>query len=218
MGMTSVSAGVAPPQLSVVTIPVVLPSGAPFDVATPEEADYVDHQVAKYMEAFTFVNPGDLSDLDQIVRGELLCWRWDLWMSRNRDYDDCPIDIRHYADAVKKYSTEIRQLKSQLGMDRQTRERTTGDGSIPEFIERILLAARLQNIHRCNQLDKALELAMQLRTIATIHRNSDDEERRLTRCTSDDIVEWILEVFDPEMQAVDDYFQTNVQSTWVGTL
>lgn len=200
------------------TIPVTLPSGVTFEVLTEGEADYIEHQSAAYEAAFSFSNPSDVADLDAIVTKEMLCWRWDTWMSRERDWDQQPIDVRHYVDASKKTSGEIRQLKKQIGIDKDTRDRTSGDGSLPEYISRLLTAAKLMGIHRSDQLDKGLELCMQLRALATVHSNSDDEERRLTRCTAADIVEWINEVFSPEMQAVDDYFQTHVQSTWVGTL
>lgn len=199
-------------------IEVFLPSGARFEVMTQEEADFVDAASAAYQSNYTFVNPSDISDLDAVVRGEVLCWRWDTWLSREMDWAGEPIDIRHYVDAAKKVSTEVRMLKDQIGIDRKTRERTTGDGSMPEFITRVLTAAKYMGIHRCEQVDLVIELAMQLRSLATVYKNSDDEERRLTRCSAEDIMEWIIEVFDPEMQQHDEWFQHNVQRLWVGEL
>lgn len=199
-------------------IQVRLPSGGSYAVQTDDEADFVNDLVASYMETFIFPNPTDVADLDAIVRKELLVWRWETWLSLEKNWDGLPIDIRHYSQAVKQLSVEVRQLKDQLQIDKKTRDRTTGDGSVPEFINRITVAAKELGIHRSEQLDRGLELCMQLRALATVWKNSDDAERRMTRCTSDDIVQWINEVFDPEMQAVATHFETHPKRTWVGEL
>lgn len=200
------------------TVTVYLPSGARFEVMNQDEADYIELATLNYRDTFTFENPSDVADLDAVVSNEMLCWRWSTWISREKDWDGNDIDIRHYVDAMKKMSTEVRQLKEQIGIDKKTRDRTTGDGSVPEFIARILTAARYMGIHRLEQVDLVLELAMQLRTLTTIYRNGDEEERRMAKCTAEDLIDWILNVFEPEMMLHDERFQRDVQSIWVGTL
>lgn len=201
-----------------VGVEVILPSGSRFEVLTDDEAEWVAHQSMTYLETFVFANPSDLADLDAIIRKELLCWRWETWLAREVNWDGVPIDVRHYGPLAKNISVEIRQLKEQLQIDKRTRDRTTGDGSVPEFIGRILTAAKLLGIHRSDQLDTGLELCMELRALTTVYRNSDPEERKMTRTSAEDIVEWILETFEPRMQAVDDHFQTEVQCLWVRKL
>lgn len=200
------------------TVTVYLPSGARFEVMNQDEADYIELATLNYRDTFTFENPSDVADLDAVVSNEMLCWRWSTWISREKDWDGNDIDIRHYVDAMKKMSTEVRQLKEQIGIDKKTRDRTTGDGSVPEFIARILTAARYMGIHRLEQVDLVLELAMQLRTLTTIYRNGDEEERRMAKCTAEDLIDWIINVFEPEMMLHDERFQRDVQSIWVGTL
>lgn len=197
---------------------VDLPSGKTFTWPTEDQAAHCDELTHDYLDKFTFSNPADLSMLDSVVSGQTLLWTWDRWMAFGTDEEDQPIDLRHVSGVAMKRSLEVRQLMTALGMDNASRKRHSGDGSLPQFIERITTAAVQQDIHRVKQLDKALELANQLRTIITLHRNSDEEERRLTKSTAADIIEWIAEVFEPEMQAIDDYFQVNVHSTWAGQL
>lgn len=196
-------------------IPVVLPSGADYEVATVEDAEYIEALIAKYMAEFVFENPSDLADLDLIVQMESLCWRWNRELALGYDRRGEPVSPRQLQDFVKSNSTEIRRLKDQLGMDRKQRMRTAGDGSVAEFLERLRTAGAQMNILRCAQLDKALELCMQLRTLTTVYFNGDDELRRIYHCTAPDILEWIANVYDPEMQAVDDYFMTHEQSIWI---
>lgn len=197
---------------------VELPSGAPFEFPTAEQAAHCDDLGQQYLEKFTFANVADLAVLDQVVVGQTLLWTWDRWMAFGETDENVTIDLRHVAQVAAKRSLEVRQLMTMLGIDHASRRRHSGDGSLPQFIERITTAATQQDIHRVKQLDKALELSHQLRTIVTLYRNCDEEERRLTKSTERDIIEWISEVYEPEMQAIDDYFQVNVHSTWAGQL
>lgn len=201
---------------------VVLPSGATFNLATADQADHLEELAQGYLDEFAFQSIADLKMLDQVVIGQTLLWMWDQWIFDGVDDRGDTFDLRHVIDVAKKRSLEVRQLMDTLGIDQKSRKRHSGDGSLPDFIERIMTAAVLQDVHRDQQRDKAIELAMHLRTLVTTNGNSDAEEQRLTRTTPQDIVEWIREIFDPEMQALDDHFQVNVHSHpetgWAGKL
>lgn len=197
---------------------VTLPSGSDYEVATIEDAEHIERLIDSYQSEFVFTNPSDLADLDLIVTMEALCWRWNRELALGYDRSGQPINARSLQDFVKSNSTEIRRLKDQLGMDRKQRERASGDGSVAEFVDRLRTAGAQLNILRCTQLDKALELTMQLRTLTTVYFNGDEETRAIYHCTAEDILDWIANVFDPEMQAVDDYFMTNEQSIWIRKL
>lgn len=196
-------------------IRILLPSGADYEVPTLEDAEYIERLIAEYQAEFVFENPSDLADLDLIVQMESLCWRWNRELSLGYDRSNQPVNARQLQDFVKSNSTEIRRLKDQLGMDRKQRMRTSGDGSVAEFIERLTTAGAQMNILRCAQLSEGIELSMQLRTLTTVYFNGDEETRRIFHCTAEDILEWVANVFDPRMQAVDDYFMHNDQSIWI---
>lgn len=198
-------------------VTVELPSGAPFQVLGPDEADWIDRVSAAYQEEFKFSNISDVQDLDRIIAMELQVYRWGLWISLGERYDGSPIiNSTDLQKQIKEFSGEIRQNKKTLGMDAVSRDKARGEGSVPHYLENLREKAKLFGIHREHQLDRALELANQLITIVTVYRNAiNDEERRLIHHTRDDIINWITEVFVPEYQAIDEYFRTHIQRYWV---
>ena len=196
-------------------IDVMLPSGQTTSVSRDTEAEYLESKAAEYQEQFAFTNPVDLGVLDMIVSMEMLVWRWQRWLNLGHSDDGEPIAVKQITEAMKQTSAELRLLRSSLGMDKVTRDRTTGDGSLPEFVARLKEGAKAMNVFRCEQVDITLEHGMQLITLANIWRNGDPEEQEMFGCTSDEIMQWILTVYAPAMKTASDYFATNVQSIWI---
>lgn len=199
-------------------LPVTLPSGAEFKVLTTEEVDYVHQRVQRYLEDNHFVNVADFADVDRVLEMELLIHRWNLWLSRGRDYFDEPVDEGKLLRAVETWSREVRQLKNQLGIDKATRDKEKGTDSWPVYWQNLLARGREFGIMREQQSSKAIELAMQLIALVTLHDNCDEVERAELHCTVDDLVEWVRDVFIPEMTAIDAYFRENVQRYWVAEM
>jgi hypothetical protein len=112
-------------------------------------------------------------------------------------------------------STELRQLKKQLGLDKATRDKEKGDDSIPNYLQNLLIRAREFGVMREKQLDKALELFQQLRALVTLYQNCDEVERRELNVTVDDLMEWMTTIAFPEFEAVDAYFREHQQRLWI---
>lgn len=195
-------------------VQVRLPSGAVFPVHK-EEVDYFQERVALYLDQNHFGNISDLSDVDRMMVGELLCFRWATWISRNRDYWGDAVDLNELQKQMKEWNTELRQLKKMLGIDKVARDKVKGDDSVAAYLQNLLIRAREFGVMRERQLDVALELMQQLFSLLTLHDNTDEIEKREMHVTTEDLLEWLREVARPEYQAVDAYFREHQQSLWI---
>lgn len=204
--------------MTIVTRPAQLPSGAPIEVLTEDEVDLLHDLGTRYTAQFAFKSVSDTSELDRLVGLELQAYRIGVWLARRRDYEDHTIDEATLQDKLKGLSVEIRQLKKLLGIDRITREKSRGEGSLPAYVTNLLARAKEFDIHRDHQRDLLLELGNQLTALVTAWRNMNDDERRELHYTTEDIFDWVLNVFLPEFQALDEHFRSTQQSTWIRTL
>jgi hypothetical protein len=193
---------------------VRLPSGATFEVYR-EEVDYFNERVTLYMGQNHFPNISDLQDVDRLMILELMVYRWGTWLSRQKDWWGDAVDDDKLSKQVNAYSTELRQLKKQLGLDKATRDKEKGDDSVPAYLASLLVRAREFGVMREKQLDKALELFQQLRALVTLYQNTDEVERREMHMTIEDVFEWMTTVAFPEFQAIDDYFREHQQRLWI---
>lgn len=193
-----------------------LPSGAQFGVMIEAEADFISARAQMYMDAYGFTSPSDLADLDQVVRTEMLLWRWDQWLATERKYDGkTKVETRSLGQTAKERAAELRGLKKALGIDRVTQDRAKGKGSPAQRMAAILTNARLLGIHRVRQLDTALELSHELINLVETHdRCTSDAERKDVGVEFHDIVDWIREVYIPEFRAIDEYFLEHEQRYW----
>lgn len=198
-------------------IEVTLPSGAPF-AASPQEATFIAELSEKYTTEFAFVSSSDLQDLDRVVIFEMLVARWGRWLSRRADDRDNPIDEKTIREGIGSTSTELRQLKKLLGIDKVARDKAKGEGSVPHYLANLMERAKAFGVHREHQLDKALELTHQLGALVLLYRNCNDDERRNLHVTQSDLIEWIEEVFLVEFETIDQYFRAHEQKFWVRDL
>jgi len=198
-------------------VTVILPSGAPFHAA-PHEAEFVAELSRKYTTEFAFQSSSDLSDLDRVILFETLIHRWGRWLARRVDDTGLPIDERTVGERIGSTSSELRQLKKLLGIDKVAREKAKGEGSVPHYLANLLERAKAFGINRERQLDKALELANQLSSLVTLYRNCNDDERRNLHVTQADLIDWVETVFVPEFEAIDAHFRTHAQKFWVRDL
>ncbi len=194
---------------------VTLPSGADFWVLTENERRFVVDRVRKYGDELMFTNVSDLQDLDTVVQIELFKQRWGVWLSTGEDYNQNPVDESDLMKHIKEWSNELRQIKSKLMIDRITREKTSGEGSVAAYIASLLQRAKAFCVHRNNQAAKAIELQNQLIGMITFFRNSDEDERIEFHHTADDIFEWIWDVMRPEFEQIDADFKSGNQTYWI---
>lgn len=196
-------------------IPVRLPSGATFLVLTDSEKQYVEERVERYEADNKFKNVSDKQDEDKMIYFELFMHRWSLWMSKGVDYYNDPVDAKVLAQQLNSYSTELRLLKKNLGIDKVARDRQRGDDSVAAYLDNLRMRAKEFGIMRNKQSAKSIELFQQLKSLLLFHDNCDELEQRENACTVDDVMSWIREFAIPEFDALDDDFKKNQQSQWI---
>lgn len=193
---------------------VKLPSGGSFKVYT-RERPYFQDRVKRYLSDNSFTNVADLQTLDLIIQMELFCFRWTSWLSEQTDYWGDPIDERDVAKQIKETSTELRALKSALGIDKVTRDKVRGEDSVPKYLENLLLRAKEFGVMREDQLGKALELFNEIIAAVTLYDNTDAEERLELKCGIDDLVNWLRDDCIPRFTVIDEHFRKNKQRFWI---
>lgn len=196
---------------------ILLPSGATLTVMTVGERDYLHERIGLYHDHNQFTNISDLQDLDRLMGMELMVYRWQNWQGTGTDYNGEPFDERYLNAQMKDYSTELRQLKKLLGLDRPARERAKGEGSVPHFWANLLERAKAFGVMRERQLDRALELTNELIGMVQLHDNATPKEREEMHVQTEDVIAWIREVYTPEYQSIDAHFRANEQRFWVRT-
>lgn len=198
-------------------IEVIGPSGARFEVLTEQEKEYYEDVAARYLTDNKFTNITDLQDLDRIMMMELLCYRWQNWLTREQDYFGGNIDLEDVRKSIKEYSTEIRLLKKSLGIDKGSRDKDKSD-SVAAYIEDLRVRAKEFGIMRNEQAVKAITLAQELIALLTWHDNCTDDERRENDIEVHDLIDWIRTVFVPEFQEIDEKFRQTSQKYWVRSM
>jgi len=193
---------------------VTLPSGALFQVHE-RESTYFQERARRYMGDNDFSNISDLQDVDRLLMIELLCHRWATYISQERDYWGEPVDEPQLQRALKDGSTEIRQIKKSLGLDRETREKTRGEDSPENYLMLLRQRAKHFGYMRNQQASKAIELFMELKGLITLHLNCDHQEQVEQKCQVEDVIKFLVDVAIPEFDLVDADFRETEQKYWI---
>lgn len=199
---------------------VVLPSGSSFRVHQKEEG-YFNKVVSRYMTDNAYTNISDLQDLDRVVIGEVLIWRWGHWIMSNVNYWNDPVDELTLQKQIKDISQEIRQVKASLGMDKVSRDKAKGTDSVNAYLSNLRRRALLFKHKRNEEFDKALETYHELRAKLTLSDNSTPDEQKEFKCTRDDIWKWLLEEAFPAFDEIDRKFRQegdDPQAKWVSEM
>lgn len=194
---------------------VPLPSGQTFEVMTLSEADRLEELMKAYMDSFEFENPSDLEDLSKIVCNELMIHRWSVWLSSGKDYDGRKADNRDLTKWRNEASTETRQLKKALGIDKATRDKAHGENSVSQYLTNLRDRANQMGVMRDTQTARAIELINEAISLQEFHDNCTPDERKRFSCTSEDIVTWVRETLSPEFKAIDKHFRETNQKMWI---
>lgn len=189
------------------------PSGATFEVMHEKEKVWWEQTVEKYLHDFKFTNQSDLQDLDRIIGMELILYRYQQWVSVERDYYGEKIDPTEYNKAMKDKSIELRGLKKEIGINKASRDKDQGD-SIADYIENLRRRAYEFGVMRNTQAVKAITLFQQLIALITLHDNCTLKEKKEQKIETEDIVDWIRDVI-PEFQEIDSEFRKTSQKYWI---
>lgn len=195
-------------------IPVELPSGAFYEVLTAEEAEYVDGKTADYTHGFQFNNVADLGELDRLVEMELLVHRYNRWLGRRKDYKGNVVEEGPLQTKTNAFSTEIRQIKLKLGIDKVTRDRKGGEGSVAQRWTTTLTRAKAFGVMRCKQAATAIQLAQQLIALMDLRRNTDDIDKERLKLSDESILEWIDTRFREEFTEIAAHFRKTEMHYW----
>lgn len=193
---------------------VGLPSGATYSVLTDGEEHYLRDKIERYLSDNHFVNVSDMLDIDRMIVFELLIHRWTLWISRGRDYYDEDVNTKQLADMVKDYSTEVRQLKRSLGVDKASRERTRGDDSVAALWENLKRRAGEFGYMRNEQFTQVITSFQRIKAMVTFHDKCDEVERKENACTVEDVVDVLREEI-AKFDRIDEKFRFGKQALWI---
>ena len=194
-------------------VEVVLPSKAKFYVHE-DEFEYFQQRSAQYLSDNDFQNISDFQDVDRLLILELLCQRWGLWISTQRNYWGEGVDENSLQKSLKEHSSEIRQLKKALGLDRETREKLRGEGSTENYLARLRQRAKHFGYTRNKQAAAAIELWMDLRALITLHDGCDEKEKIEQGVQTEDVLRWLKEVAFPKFDEIDIEFR-KAQAMWI---
>lgn len=201
-------------DLSEEGIPVQLPSGATHYTITHAEAEYLRDLAARYLEDNHFVNIADLKEIDRLITMETLVHRWQMWISKGRNYYDEDINLKTYNDMVTDASREVRQMKKALGLDKPSRDKVRGDDSIAALWENMLRRAREFGYMRNEQLVATITAFQRLKALIQFYDNTDEIERKENACELEDIFE-VLRAEIAKFDKIDEDFRHTQQTLWI---
>jgi hypothetical protein len=192
---------------------VTTPDGQTITLMHVDEVRYYEQLLRKYTEDYNFTNIADLTTLSSILYYETLMFRYQKWGLSGKMYDGKPANPKGVGDDSKTASTELRQLRKALGIDRVTREAGQGE-TIAEYIHNLGIRAKRFGVMRNKQAEKAITLWRALMAETGCHLRSDEEERVEFKRHAEDVVQWIVDHMD-EFNEIDEAFRRDDQCMWV---
>lgn len=192
------------------------PSGSELKLQTDDERAWYISRRDRYLVDNKVTNVSDLQDLDRLLILELMVYRWSQWLSQGFDYQFAPIDEGQLKDSLKLYSTEIRLLKTNLGIDKASRSKDKNE-DLASYIDNLLLRAKQFGYMRNESYATAVTKMHSLRSMVLTYDRCDEEERRILDLSPDKILEWIRdEVIKPWDEMAADFRKE--QAIWIRSL
>jgi hypothetical protein len=195
---------------------VKTPTGSDLNLQTEGEAQWYEQQRDRYLTDNRFTNVSDLEDLSRLLTLEIMVYRWTTHLTQGFDYLAGRVNETELKNAIKEYSTEIRQLKGSLGIDRAQRERDKGE-TVGDYVATLLRRAKEFGVHRDEQYAKATTYIWELISMVQTHDRCDDQERRELDLTEKSIVQWVRDTLIPEWDDLNKSFRKN-QKVWIQDL
>lgn len=195
---------------------VQTPTGSDLNLQTEGEAKWYEKQRDRYLSDNRFTNVSDLEDLTRLLTLEILVYRWSTHLAQGFDYLAGRVNDTELKNAIKEYSTEIRQLKGSLGIDRAQRERDKGE-SVGDYVAMLLKRAKEFGVHRDTQYSKSVTFLWELINMVQTHDRCDEQERRELDLNEKDIIQWVRDTLIPEWDTINKAFREN-QKTWIADL
>jgi len=195
---------------------VTTPTGSNLNLQTAEEADWYEDRRDRYQKDNHFPNVSDLQDLDRLLGLEVFSYRWQLWMAQGFDYQYARVDESALKNSIKEYSVEIRLLKTNLGIDKSTRDKEKGE-SLSDYVATLLQRAKEFGYHRNDQYELSVTKFYELRSMVMTYDRCDEEERAMLDLSPESIIQWIREKVIADFDQQSAAFKKN-QAIWVKTI
>lgn len=195
---------------------VISPTGSEVNLMSREEADWYENQKRKYLSEHKFSNVSDLNDLDRLLILEVMIYRWSQWITQGFDYMMTMADPQQLQRNIKDYSTEVRQVKESLGIDKKARDKDKGE-DLAGYINNLLKRAKQFGIHRNEQYEMAVTKIYELRSLVLTYDRCDDEEREELDLSIESIMDWVRDNMIEEWDELENSFRKN-QKMWLKEL
>jgi hypothetical protein len=196
--------------------PVRSATGSEVTLMTKEESEWYQKRRDEYQRDNKFVNVSDLLDLDRLLMMEVLVYRYSVWLGQGYDYMQSLVPERELKDNLNSFSSEIRQLKKALGIDKVSRDASKGS-SLPDYLTTLLDRAREFGYHRNRQYEMAVTTIFALQSKVLTYYRADERERRELDLSPELIVEWIRDEVIPKFGEIDESFRKQ-QAIWIKDL
>lgn len=181
--------------------PTKTATGSEISLMTAAEAQWYSDRRDQYMEANHFVNVSDLLDLDRLLMMEAMVYRWSAWLGQGFDYHGAFVNEKELKESLGSFSTEIRQLKKALGIDKVGRDAAKGE-DVASFIMTLGDRAREFGVHRNMQYELAVTLLYEIQSKVLTYWRADDRERRELGLSAEGICEWLRDDVAPEWEGL----------------
>lgn len=195
---------------------VLTPTGSTLNLQTEGEGRWYEQQRDRYLTDNRFTNVSDLEDLSRLLTLEIMVQRWQTWITQGFDYIAGRVNESDLRSSIKEYSTEIRQVKASLGIDRVTRERDKGE-TVGDYVHQLTLRAKEFGVHRNEQYSKSVTYIWELISMVKTYDRCDEQERRELDLSPETIVAWVRERLIPTWEEMNASFRTQ-QKMWIQEL
>jgi hypothetical protein len=200
-----------------VTYTVKSLAGHDLELLTRAEQLFYDTAQGKYLAENKFTVASDLRALDRLIFFETLMYRWSAQLASGRDYEGLlisPAEGESLRKQMKETAPLIQGIQEALALTKAARDKDVD--TVAGYIARLKLAAKEHGVRREQQLGRAIELCMELFSLAGTYKRSDAEERaKIGFESAEDIVDWITDVMRPSFDEVDQHFREHSQRFWV---
>lgn len=195
---------------------VTTPTGSDLHLQTAEEANWYEERRDRYQTDNHFTNISDLQDLDRLLGLEVFSYRWQLWMAQGFDYQYARVDESALKNSIKEYSVEIRLLKTNLGIDKSTRDKEKGE-SLSDYVANLMQRAKEFGYHRNEQYELTVTKFYELRSMVMTYDRCDEDERAMLDLSPETIVQWIRDKVVKEFDGHSKAFKKD-QAIWVKSI
>lgn len=216
----------APP----VNYEVELPAGGRMHLQTPDEVQFWEESLAKYLDEYTFAKQNDLMTLGLLLQQQVILFRLQTQingMEPQLDAGGVPtgayrrieLDAGEVATVQKTItatSSEMRSLEKALGIDKATREQG-GSHTLDSYLKTLKRAAHLRGIHIAERTIEYEKVINELRVRLRLLYNGDAEDRKYHGITPKTVLDWLNEEC-ARLEVVDKEFNKQKGSVFIGQL